>query len=163
MRSRLRFLPVLVTFAGCSMLAAQQRESGTANDIYTLSLDAFLERGSDSDIKPDTNDRPAILVVASNFITRSMPRTVGQYRIEYLDGDGLRKRFAEKKSRFPVIEIAPAQTEGGEVVINLRKNWVSFPKKSTLEMAVEGGWIARWRYDCKQAVFVFATLGAWGI
>ena len=102
-------------------------------------------------------------VVEKNMIlTQKLPTQIGEYRIEYLDGNELAARYKRNRKPIPILSMSPMVNEGGMLRIGLADYWFSYEKRALI-YGLEGGCIVFFRYDCEQKVHVIDKVDLWGI
>lgn len=143
---------VVLMLACCANTLSAQ--SGLS--LYTRSLTACVQARQDQGNKDDP------VIVVKNLITEnpefmySLPTNVGPIRIEYMDGEALRKRFKATRQPFQAIELRPIITRGAILMVDCQENSISV-SKGTLVLWVRGGVAVRRRFDAAVGDYVLVS------
>jgi hypothetical protein len=157
----------IILSIACILLLADyvfpQNSTAPDSNLYLKALSACVEKQAKEykDIDKERNFLN-IIVEYHLFLTRDLPTQIGEYRIEYLNGDELVARYKKVGKPFPIISMRPMVTEEGMLRVGLADYWFSYKKRS-LNFSLEGGCNVLFRYDCEQKAFMLDKVDLWGI
>lgn len=132
-------------------------------NLYLRALQAALEENAKAYGNIESRrDLHNVTVERNIEINSGFPEQIKSFRIKYLDGQGLVKRYKEKKEEFPIIVIRSMGNEGNRIVVNLADYWISY-KENNLNYSLEGGSKVIFRYDCHKGEYVIEKVELWGV
>ena len=157
----------IILSIACVLLLADyafsQNSAAPDNNLYLRALSACVEKQAEAYKNLDKERDYLNRIVEYNlFLTQKLPTQIGEYRIEYLNGDELVARYKKLRKPFPILSMRPMVNEEGVLRISLLDYWFSYEKRS-LRFSLEGGCNAFFRYDCEQKAFVLDKVDLWGI
>ena len=133
------------------------------SNLYLQALSACVEKQAQEYGKLGLERDYLNRIVEHNiFLTQKLPAQIGEYRIEYLNGDELVAKYKRLRKRFPILSMRPMVNEGGMLRIGLADYWFSYEKRA-LTFSLEGGCNVFFRYDCEQRVHVIDKVDLWGV
>ena len=132
-------------------------------NLYLSALSACVEKQAQAYGKLGSERDYLNRIVEYNlFLTEKLPTQIGEYRIEYLNGDELVARYKRLRKAFPILSMRPMVSEDGMLKIGLADYWFSSEKRS-LTYSLEGGCNVFFRYDCEKKMFVLDKVDLWGV
>jgi hypothetical protein len=159
---------VAALFSG-SAIAQTPKQPIEANLYYRAlfaSLDKMAKSWGNSDdsvlgsrIRTDYH----YMIVESNpDITESLPSQLGEYRVEYLDSQGLIDRYKKLRKPFALLVARPMVNDGERLRITYTTYWFSYGKRQ-LAYAVSDWSNVYFRYDCERREYVIDEVQLGGI
>ena len=143
--------------------ALPQTSTTPDSNLYLKALSACVEKqGKDYGKLGLERDYINRIVEYNLFLTPKLPTQIGEYRIEYLNGDELIARYKRLRKSFPILSMRPMENEEGLLRIGLADYWFSYEKRS-LNFSLEGGCNVYFRFDCEQKLHVIDRVDLWGV
>jgi len=155
------FLSVLCAFLLASNAYPQAATSDS--NLYHKALSVCVEKQSQEYKNLGGEHDYLNRIVEKNiFLTDKLPTQIGEYRVKYLDGDGLIARYKQIRKPFLILSMRPMMNDGSMLKISLADYWIRY-EKLTLSFGLEGGCNVFFRYDCEQKTYAIDKIDLWGI
>ena len=152
----------------CSQIAISQETPRNQQNLYATALFASLDKmakdwggindASDHTIRTDYHR----MIVEKDDVTESLPDSLGEYRVDYLDEDELVARYRKLRKEFAVLRIHPIKNEGAKFRINIALYWFSY-KKETLNYALSDWSDVEFHYDCEKKKWMIDEVKLGGV
>jgi hypothetical protein len=150
-----RLLLATSLLLACSQIAISQETPQNQQNLYATALFASLDKmakdwggindASDHTIRTNYHR----MIVEKEDVTESLPESLGEYRVEYLDEDELIARYRNLGKEFAVLRIHPITNDGVKLGIKIALYWFSY-KKKTLTFALSDWSNVEFHYDCEK-------------
>jgi hypothetical protein len=151
-------------------LHCQEKDTTSNNDLYIKALWAAADQMEQSwgslddsvlNSRVRTNYR-RLIVEKGDGITDDLPARLGEHAFEYLDVNGLQRRYHELKKEFAVLRINPMHNNGGLLTISISVYWFR-AKKESVVYALSDWSKVTFRYDCKEQSWTLSEVKLGGI
>ena len=163
-----RLLLATSLFLMCSQIAISQETPRNQQNLYATALFASLDKmakdwggindASDHTIRTDYHR----MIVEKDDVTESLPDSLGEYRVEYLDEDELIARYRTLSKEFAVLRIHPITNDGVKLGIKIALYWFSY-KKKTLTFALSDWSDVEFHYDCEKHTWMIDEVKLGGV
>jgi hypothetical protein len=169
MSARKLLLPAILLFA-CTSVTLSQTPPTTNRNLYsTALLSSILQMEKeyahiDDSVLEDRErtDYRHMLVRKAPVITDGLPLSFEGHAVEYLDSEGLIRRYKKLKKPFAVLEILPLHNDGDRLGVRVVVSWVSVERKR-LNLAISDWSDVHFRYDCGKKQFIVDSIKLDGI
>ena len=170
------FLLVLILAFYSPSAFAQGNKPGDENRLYSKALFASLMKFAELDetlksrgafIGNDCGDRLCadyrnMTVERYREITDGLPSQLGDYRVEYLDAQGLIDRYRKLRKELPILIAHPMENERERLTISFTFHWFSYKKRSLIYAISEWSNVY-FRYDCEKREYVIDEVKLGGV
>jgi hypothetical protein len=161
------FLLLLLFFGvlGGKTLSQTKAASQDVDNLYAVALSACVRKEFDEFGKIESLERTFFnrIVEYDLLLTERLPTQFGDFKIEYLNAEGLSERYKKTRQRLSVLKMFPMQNEGAILKISLSHYFVSVPKRRNYVYELEGGCLTEFKYDSSQVKFVLLKVELWGV
>ena len=155
-------ITLLIPCQSTLVLGQKTSDSNLAETFYSKALFAILEKMNADWGKIGDSDYKHVIVEKYFEITDSMPTQKGEYNVEYLDRDGLIRRYKERKEKLRLFVAHPAEIDDKGIHINFTVHYFS-SKGNAVTYEVSDSGEAFFRYDCEKGEFVIDKVTLSGI
>jgi hypothetical protein len=173
---QLLLLVLILAFYSPFAFAQGKNKPAEENNLYYKALFASLERFAELDktlksrgafIGNDCGDRLCadyhnLIVQKNDDIIGNFPSQLGEYRVEYLDAQGLVDRYRKIRKGLPILIAHPMKNERERLKISFTFHWVSY-KKRVLIYETSDWSDVYFRYDCETREYVIDEVKLGGI
>lgn len=173
---QLFLLVLILVFYGPSAFTQGGNKTVDEHNLYSKSLFASLKKFAELDetlrsrgafIGNDCGDRLCadyrnMIVERHREITDGLPSQLRDYRVEYLDAQGLIDRYRKLRKELPILIAHPMETERERVKISFTLHWFSY-KKQSMTYAISDWSTVYFRYDCEKREYVIDEVKLGGI
>ena len=166
-----RLLPVaLLLLLPPSVFAQGGAKPAVENNLYYRALFASLDKMAKSWGKGDESERGSrirtdyrnMIVETNREITEGLPSQLGEYRVEYLDSQGLIDRYRKLRKPFAILVSHPMKNDESRLEISFTLHWFSFGKGQSL-YALSDWSAVYFRFDCEKREYVVDEVKLGGI
>ena len=161
-RTKPATLVLLLLLLPYSSVSQQRSKPVIENNLYYRALVASLEKMDREWGKIGKTDYHNMIVEKNRNITEGLPSELGEYRVEYLEQQGLIDRYKRLRKEFPILVIYPMVNEGVRLEITFKVYWMSY-KKSSLNYALSDWSKVYFLYDCNKREYVIDEVKLGGI
>ncbi len=158
------FLILLFSLCAVNALPQTQVVPQTESNLYAAALSACVSKEYE-EYKDITDTRRTFfnrIVEQDIFLTDKLPTQFGQFKVEYLDANGLAGRYKKTRQKLSVFVFRPLKNNGSLLQINLAHYYVSHSKRGFV-YELEGGCGVEFRYDCPLKKFVLSKVDLSGV
>jgi hypothetical protein len=154
----------------------QSKPVDLERDLYFRALVASIEANFKAYANSGGKDYRNVIIAydvgsIEHVDVSNFPTEIGQFHIDYVNREGLFKRFQQAKKeknwkdgpkRIPYSVVRIMRNDGDVIKIGVTDYWYSF-KKSVHNHELEGGMMVRFRYDCEKSDWVIVDVNHWGV
>jgi hypothetical protein len=173
---QLFLLVLILAFYSPCAFAQGRNKPVDKNNLYSKALFASLKKFAELDetlrskgafIGNDCGERLCadyrnMIVEKSREITDGLLSQLGDYRVEYLDAQGLIDRYKTLNKELPILIAHPMENEGERLTISFTFHWFSYKKRSLI-YAISDWSNVYFRYDCEKHEYVIDEVKLGGI
>ena len=161
------FLFLLLVFGLLPGKALSQTKAASQDEdnLYAVALSACVKKEFEEYGNIESSRRTFFnrIVEYDPLLTVRLPTQFGEFKIEYLNAEGLSERYEKTRRELSVFKIFPMQNEGPILKISLSHYFVSVPKRRSYVYALEGGCQTEFNYDSQQGKFRLLKVELWGV
>ena len=150
---------MLATLGAAAVPLLAQTLPDVTSDLYYLSLRACLQAEAQRNKKPVSASSDTV-VINDQRLTRFFPSLIDTLRIEYLDYEGLKRRYSRLKVQFPAIGLEPIRNEGKLLIVRCTSYRIGVRSRKLI-LGVVDGWDISWQYDTATDKFAIADVKRW--
>jgi len=152
-------------FLAGNALSQSKTASQTEDNLYAISLSACVKKEFEeyADIASSGRTFFNRIVEYDLLLTENLPTQFGDFKIEYLNAEGLSERYKKTRQRLSVFRIFPMRNDGAILKINVSHYYVSVPKRRNYIYELEGGCRTEFKYDSPEEKFVLSKVELWGV
>ena len=103
-----------------------------------------------------------MIVEKNREITEGLPSQLGEYRVEYLDSQGLIDRYRKLRKPFAILVSHPLKNDDSRLEVSFTVHWFSYGKGQSL-YAFSDWSNVYFRYDCEKREYVIDEVNLGGI
>jgi hypothetical protein len=103
-----------------------------------------------------------MIVLKNRDITEGLPSQYGEYRVEYLDEQGLIDKYKKLRKEFAILVAYPMVNDKERLEITFNVYWISYGKHN-LSFALSDWSKVYFRYDCEKREYVIDEVKLGGI
>jgi hypothetical protein len=160
---------LVVALLSCSAIAQTPKQPVEAN-LYSRALFASLGEMDKSWGNVDNSVRGSrvrtdyhdMIVEKNRDITEGLPSQLGEYRVEYLDVQGLIGRYKKLRKPFAILVVRPMENEGERLKISFTVYWISH-EKGSLNYGLSDWSNVYFRYNCEKREYAIDEVKLGGI
>jgi hypothetical protein len=153
-----------------SVFAQAGAKPAVENNLYYRALFASLDKMAKSWGNGDDSvrgsrvrtDHHNMVVERNRDITEGLPSQLGEYRVEYLDSQGLVGRYKKLRKPFAILITRPLQNDGERLNVTFTVYWFSYGKGS-LNYGLSDWSDVYFRFDCEKREYVIDEVKLRGI
>lgn len=162
---------VLIVFLAMAVFA-----QGNEDSLYARGLQACLEKQLASYASFSDRDLRNVIVAYDFYITRNLPKKMGEISVRYLDDSELIQEFRklskeERKRGVPYIKIFPISDREEKLYFAYNTRWFKYSEKGGFfserrlihSHGLEGGCNAEIAFDSSEKKFYISEASLWGI
>ncbi|MBK9163858.1 MAG: hypothetical protein IPM21_08095 [Acidobacteria bacterium] len=162
---------VLIVFLAMAVFAQANEDS-----LYARGLQACLEKEIASYKSFSERDLRNVIVAYDFYITRNLPKKMGEISVRYLDDSELIQEFRklskeERKRGVPYIKIFPISDREEKLYFAYNTRWFRYSEKGGFfserrlihTHGLEGGCNAEIAFDPSEKKFYISEASLWGI
>ncbi len=163
-------LATFILFITAFASAQANQIEATKDNLYSIALKTSIlqmekEWGHIDDTVLGENvrtDYRHMIVEKDPLITEGLPTEFENHFVEYLDKEGLARRYSKSGKPFAALAIHPIRNEGKTLKIAVLIYWITY-KKRRLEFALSDWSNVEFQYDCEKQQFVVSSVKLGGI
>jgi hypothetical protein len=164
-------IPFILLLLLTSSASSQQRNIlAVENNLYYKALFASLEKMQAEWGKIDDSligsrvrtDYQNMIVEKNREITEGLPSKLGEYRVEYLDSQGLINKYKKWRKPFAILIAHPMINEGSHLKISFTVHWFNYDKGRSLYELSDWSNVY-FRFDCEKREYVIDEVKLGGI
>jgi hypothetical protein len=138
-------------------------------NLYYRALFAYLDRLAKSYNRIDDSEHGSrirtdyhhMIIEKNPAITDSLPTQLREYRVEYLDAQGLVDRYKKLRKSFSMLVVHPIENEGERLRISFALNWSNYKEGKLVWGCTDWGNVY-FRYDCGKRAYVLDSVEGHG-
>ncbi|MGI8545669.1 MAG: hypothetical protein ACR2MD_19605 [Aridibacter sp.] len=140
------------------------------DNLYHKALLAVLEKRASDYINIAERKSLYNVIIAKEIRAIEMPQEIKEFKIDYLDGEELYRKFIEYKKtkskderdELKIMFVHPMKNKGSKIEVRFTDHWYRRKKNNTF-LALEGGSIVTFVFDCKTEKFIVENVELWGV